>query len=284
MSNVEHVCQKVHDRISQYKKRRKNVKAGLACALVVCLVGCASMSLPSLFQRLLPTLSRGGQETLNQILTQQEAAAVCGGEKYTLVATAQTEHDVYLLLETEADEADLADTVFRYRSGDAAEPPCFYLGSNCGVIGYEKKNDSAWVLLHHSKANSASAPLNSLWILTDSDSAQLLLEEEATASARTIVSASRIQWQEQQYETETISITPFCCILQTNSFEIPKEVYRGNGAEVVLCDGTRLPCDVVWSMENSRAVITVLWNGILSIDDVAGLELGKTTLDLSLAG
>ncbi len=284
MSNVEHVCQKVHDRISQYKKGQKNVKIGFVCAFVVCLVGCASISLPSVFQRLFPTLSRGGQETLNQILTQQDATAICGGEKYTLMATAQTEHDVYLLLETEADEADLADTVFRYRSGDAAEPPSFYLGSNCGVIGYETGNDSAWVLLHHIKTNYESSPLNSLWVLTDSDSAQLLLEEKNTGPARMIVSASRIQWQEQQYETETISITPFCCILQTNNSAVPKELYGVDGADVVLRDGTKLPCDVVWSMENSRAIITVLWNGILSVDDVAGLELGKTTLDLGGEG
>ena len=284
MSNAEHVCQKVHDRIHQYKKRQKTVRIGFACAFAVCLAGCASLSLPSVFQRLFPTLSRGGQETLNQILTEQDATVLCGGEQYTLRATAQTEHDVYLLLETGADEAGLADTAFCYQSGDAAEPPGFYLGSNCGVIGYEKENDSAWVLLHHIKTNSENSPLNSLWILTDSDSAQLLLEEEDTAPARTIISASQIQWQEQPYETETISITPFCCILQTNSSAVPEELYGTDGADVVLRDGTKLPCDVMWSMENSRAIITVRWNGILSVDDVAGLELGKTTLDLSLAG
>ena len=284
MSNVEHVCQKVHDRIDQYKKRRKTVKMGLVCAIAICLVGCASISLPSLFQRLLPALSRGGQETLNQILTEQDAAVTCGGEKYTLIATAQTESDIYLLLETDADVVGLTDTVFRYRSDDNTESPSFYLGSNCGVIGYEKENDSAWVLLHHIKTNPASAPVNSLWVLTDSNSAQLLLEEKNTAPARTIVSGSSIQWQEQPYETETISITPFCCILQTNSSEIPKELYGTDGADVVLRDGTRLPCDVMWSMENSRAIITIMWNGILSVDDVAGLELGKNTLDLSSAG
>lgn len=284
MSNVEHVCQKVHDRINQYKKRQKTVKIGFACAFVVCLVGCASVSLPSVFQHFFPTLSRGGQETLNQILTEQDAAVTCGGEKYTLIATAQTESDIYLLLETDADVVGLTDTVFRYRSDDNTESPSFYLGSNCGVIGYEKENDSAWVLLHHIKTNPASAPVNSLWVLTESDSAQLLFEEENMAPVRTIMSAAPIQWQEQQYEAETIAITPFGCILRTSSSEIPKEVYRANGADVVLRDGTGMPCDVMWSMENSRAIITIMWNGILSVDDVAGLELGKTTLDLDGEG
>lgn len=282
MSNVEHVCEKVHERINQHKKRQNTVKTGLVCALVICLVGCASLSLPSLFQRLLPTLSCGGEETLNQILTEQDATGTCDGKKYTLMATAQAENDVYLLVETDAEEAGLADTVFRYRSGDAADSPGFYMGSNCGVIGYEKKNDSTLVLLHHIKTDFTSSALASLWVLTDSDSAQLLLKEENTVPARTIAPDSGIQWQDRQYEIETVSITPFCCILQTNSSEIPKEVYKGNGADVVLCDGTMLPCDVVWSMENSSAIITVMWNGILSIDDVDGLQVGENTLDFGL--
>lgn len=281
MSNVDNVCEKVHERINKYKKRRNTVKAGLLCAFVICLAGCAAISLPSLFQRLLPTLSRGGEETLSQILTEQDATVICGGEKYTLMATAQTDSDVYLLIETGADEAAINDTTFCYRSGDSTESPGFYMGSNCGLIGYEKKTDSALILLHHIKTDSTSSDFGSLWILTKSDSAQLLFKEENIASTRTIVEPFSILWQDQQYEIENISITPFGCILQTSNSEIPKELYKADGADVVLGDGTRLPCDVIWSMNESNAIITIMWNGILSIDDIYGLEVEKTSLDFN---
>lgn len=104
------------------------------------------------------------------------------------------------------------------------------------------------------------------------------------ASTRTIVEPFSILWQDQQYEIENISITPFGCILQTSNSEIPKELYKADGADVVLGDGTRLPCDVIWSMNDSNAIITIMWNGILSIDDIYGLEVEKTSLDFNSEG
>lgn len=137
------------------------------------------------------------------------------------------------------------------------------------------------ILLHHIKTDSTSSDFGSLWILTKSDSAQLLFKEENIASTRTIVEPFSILWQNQQYEIENISITPFGCILQTSNSEIPKELYKADGADVVLGDGTRLPCDVIWSMNDSNAIITIMWNGILSIDDIYGLEVEKTSLDFN---
>lgn len=37
----------------------------------------------------------------------------------------------------------------------------------------------------------------------------------------------------------------------------------------------------LWSMNDSNAIITMMWNGILSIDDIYGLEVEKTTLDFN---